>query len=107
MINAINTGRQLGLLKRVYKGGKKRRGGVSNRYTFNLAPDDLQPSDTPDPTSAPHNLVHGGAPGQHAPILDLKANAPAEQPRPPRTPEQQRRIDEQIEQWRRQSGRLN
>jgi hypothetical protein len=36
VIRAINAGRKAGLLERIYKGGKTRRGGTSNRYRFNL-----------------------------------------------------------------------
>jgi hypothetical protein len=33
-IKAINAGRKVGLVERVYKGGKFKRGGTSNRYRF-------------------------------------------------------------------------
>jgi hypothetical protein len=36
VIRAINVGRKVGILERIYKGGKTRRGGTSNRYRFNL-----------------------------------------------------------------------
>ena len=36
VIRAINVGRKLGLLKRIYKGGKKSGRGISNRYVFVL-----------------------------------------------------------------------
>jgi hypothetical protein len=36
VIRAINTARKVGILERVYKGGKTKRGGTSNRYRFNL-----------------------------------------------------------------------
>jgi DNA-binding transcriptional MocR family regulator len=36
VIRAINAGRKAGLLERIYKVGKTRRGGTSNRYRFNL-----------------------------------------------------------------------
>jgi hypothetical protein len=38
VIRAINVARKAGVLKRIWKGGKARRGGVSNSYAFNLHP---------------------------------------------------------------------
>jgi Helix-turn-helix domain len=43
VIRAINIGRKVGLLVRIYKGGKTRRGGTSNRYRFNPYPVAHQP----------------------------------------------------------------
>jgi hypothetical protein len=50
VIRAVNAGRKVGLLKRTRQGGKTRRGGTSNRYTF-------------DPRYDP-DLVAGAPPGQ-------------------------------------------
>jgi hypothetical protein len=37
-IRAINVGRKIGLLQRIYKGGQTCRGGTSNRYRFCIDP---------------------------------------------------------------------
>jgi hypothetical protein len=37
-IKALNTGRRVGVVERVYKGGKYKRGGTSNRYRFPIDP---------------------------------------------------------------------
>jgi Helix-turn-helix domain len=61
VIRAINAGRKAGLLERIYKGGKTRRGGTSNRYRFNL------------------DLVAAEPPGQGVRNNDLVAREPSTQ----------------------------
>ena len=47
-------GRKAGLLERIYKGGKTRRGGTSNRYKFNL---DLVAAEPPGQVVRDNDLV--------------------------------------------------
>jgi hypothetical protein len=54
VIRAINSGRKAGLLERIYKGGKTRRGGTSNRYRFNL---DLVAAEPPGQVVRDNDLV--------------------------------------------------
>ena len=54
VIRAINAGRKAGLLVRIYKGGKTRRGGTSNRYRFNL---DLVAAEPPGQVVRDNDLV--------------------------------------------------
>jgi hypothetical protein len=65
-IRAINVGRKIGLLQRIYKGGKTCRGGTSNRYRFCIDPvsgqtptqcqASAQPSVRPDTQSSNDHL---------------------------------------------------
>jgi Helix-turn-helix domain len=56
VIRAINAGRKLGIIRRIYKGGKRNGRGKSNRYIFminrehsaNLAPCPQNPADSAD-----------------------------------------------------------